>query len=153
MSVFRYGDITPELHEEIMFVVTAELFGMAFFALLVNQVTRLSDVMDHATRETDEQKNLVVQYMAQNQLSREFRERVVAFMNFRATSSSRQSFADDDHRFQSLSPALRGELRRLVFRPVLRNIKIFASKDVPLQFIDALAQEIHAAPFSPKDGA
>lgn len=146
-----YGDITPELESEIAFVIAAELFGMAFFALLVNQVTRLNDVMDHAVRETRNEKNDVVQYMTQNHLTGEFRERVVSFMNFRATSSSRRAFDDDDPRFQTLSPALRGELRQLVFRPILKKIKIFAGNDVPLQFIDALAQEIHAGPFSPKD--
>ena len=62
---------------------------MAFFALLVNQVTRLVDVLDQH-REVNERKNAVVTYMQDQQLGKEFRARVIAFMNFHATSARRR---------------------------------------------------------------
>jgi hypothetical protein len=81
---------------EIVFTIFAEMFGMAFFALLVDQVVRLSDVLDDNRREDNERKNQVVQFMNHNDLDEGFRERVLEFMYFRATSASRRSFDPSD---------------------------------------------------------
>jgi hypothetical protein len=119
---------------------------MAFFALLVDRVTRLSDVMS----DNNETKNGLTSFMQQNNLSKDFREKVVAFLNFQATSTSRRSFDDYDERFQTLNPALMAEMRCQIFTPILRKIKLF-SEQVPTEFVDALAQQIQCGPFSPQD--
>ena len=57
---------------------------------------RLSDVLDDNRREDNERKNQVVQFMNHNDLDEGFRERVLEFMYFRATSASRRSFDPND---------------------------------------------------------
>jgi hypothetical protein len=55
-------------------------------------------------------------------------------------------------RFDPLSPSLKDEMRVLVFRPILRRVKLFEIKaKVPVAFVDALAMRITALPFSPGD--
>ena len=116
------------LQSEIIFTIFAEMFGMAFFALLVDHVVRLSDVLDDHRRERNERKNAVVQFMQQNNLDDGFRQRVLEFMHFKATSSSRRSFDGADPRFDGLSGALLDEMRVLIFRPILRKVKLFDTK-------------------------
>merc|ERR1711871_1414293 len=109
---------------------------MAFFALLVDQVVRLSDVLDNHRQEYNERKNQVIQFMDQNGLGLEFKERVLEFMQFSVTSASRRSFDPDDPRFEHLSPALLDEMRIRVFRPILRAVTLFDPPNVPEEFID-----------------
>ena len=195
ITTIGFGDVTPSLQCELVYTIVVEVFGMAFFALLVDHVVRLrcdplpsphlryvwsasyivqcmvaestahgwlrgvvvcwcghSDVLDDHQREQNERKNAVVQFMSEHRLSHAFRRRVLDFMHFQFTSSSRRSFDDADPRFNSLSPALVGEMRTLIFRPVLRNVKLFdAQSGVPLQFVDALAHEIQSCPYAPRD--
>jgi hypothetical protein len=55
-------------------------------------------------------------------------------------------------RFDQLSPSLKDEMRVLVFRPILRNVKLFdIQSKVPEAFVDALAMCITTSPFSPDD--
>ena len=85
VTTIGFGDITPILPSEVRhllcegsvltsdssdyyvgamqmwFAIFAEMFGMAFFALLVDHVVRLSDVLDDKMREANERKNDVVQ--------------------------------------------------------------------------------------------
>lgn len=125
---------------------------MAFFALLVDHVVRLSDVLDDHRRERNERKNAVVQFMQQNNLDDGFRQRVLEFMDFKTTSSSRRSFNEADPRFDPLSPTLKDEMRVLIFRPILRKVKLFDIKSkVPIAFVDALARRITTGAFSPDD--
>jgi CRP-like cAMP-binding protein len=55
-------------------------------------------------------------------------------------------------RFEHLSPALVEEMRKKIFRPVLRKVRLFdIDSKVPLAFVDALAMCITSNPFSPSD--
>ena len=42
MTTIGYGDRYPQLEVEISFVMFAEVFGLAFFALLLTQVSPCS---------------------------------------------------------------------------------------------------------------
>lgn len=152
ITTIGFGDVTPVLQCEIIFTIFAEMFGMAFFALLVDQVVRLSDVLDNHRQEQNECKNQVIQFMNQNGLDLDFRERVLDFMQFRATSASRRSFDPNDPRFAHLSPAILDEMRMRVFRPILRAVALFdEASNVPQGFVDALAMCITSDPFSPEE--
>ena len=152
ITTIGFGDVTPVLQCEIIFTIFAEMFGMAFFALLVDQVVRLSDVLDNHRHETNERKNQVIQFMDQNGLDDDFRERVLEFMQFRATSASRRNFDPQDPRFVHLSPAILDEMRTRVFRPILRAVALFNEESkVPEGFVDSLAMQITSDPFSPEE--
>ena len=152
ITTIGFGDVTPVLQCEIIFTIFAEMFGMAFFALLVDQVVRLSDVLDNHRHEVNERKNQVIQFMDQNGLDDDFRERVLEFMQFRATSASRRNFDPQDPRFVHLSPAILDEMRTRVFRPILRAVALFNEESkVPQAFVDSLAMQITSDPFSPDE--
>ncbi len=152
ITTIGFGDVTPVLQCEIVFTIFAEMFGMAFFALLVDQVVRLSDVLDNHRQEANERKNQVIQFMDQNGLDDDFRERVLEFMQFRATSASRRNFDPNDPRFVHLSPAILDEMRKRVFRPILRAVTLFNQESkVPTAFIDSLAMQITSDAFSPDE--
>lgn len=154
ITTIGYGDVTPIRVGEILFTIMAEFIGILIFALLVDKVVQLSEVLDR-DRESNHAKNEVVQFMQRSNFEQDFRDRVLEYMNFRAASSSlgtASSFSEDDGRFKVLSPSLLAEMRCRIFRPILRKVKIFgAANDVPEDFIDALTKSIQSTPFAPQD--
>ena len=63
ITTIGYGDVTLMLQCEIVLVLFAQLFGIAFFALLIDHVVRLSDVFQEHSREAKEKHNAVVSFM------------------------------------------------------------------------------------------
>eukprot|EP01047_Picozoa_sp_COSAG01_P099795 COSAG01_NODE_29750_length_630_cov_1.450094_1_plen_148_part_00 len=45
MTTIGYGDRSPANAQEILFTVVAEVLGLSFFALLLQQITSLNDVL------------------------------------------------------------------------------------------------------------
>jgi hypothetical protein len=51
-----------------MFVIFAELFGLAFFAILLTQVNTVNDVLGSETQQLNEQKNDVVAFLKHHEV-------------------------------------------------------------------------------------
>eukprot|EP01052_Picozoa_sp_SAG31_P021009 SAG31_NODE_1603_length_7767_cov_10.433359_4_plen_675_part_00 len=131
-----------------MQVVVAQLVGLCFFGLLVDRITRLSSVLED--REDVARVDDVASFLRRNNVDKAFRSRVISFMHFASTSEHSKSFADDDARFATLSPALRRELRCQIFVPVLRRVSVLQDERlVPGRFVDALAQQLRSGPYCP----
>lgn len=125
MTTIGYGDRGPQTEYEIVFVMFAEVFGLAFFALLLTQINKVADVMGESSEVINQQKNGVVQFLKNQHLPKDVIEEAVRYLNFRAGSLSGNSFDPDDEKFNMLSLGLKVRIQQAVYRPVLENVRIF----------------------------
>ena len=125
MSTIGYGDRGPANESEIMFTIAAELVGLAFFALLLDNIVSLNNVLGHKEQSVKDLKNNLVEKMQVNNLSDELILKVVKFLNFKDSSKSGHAFDENDDDFNQLSYALRKELLREVHLPLIRDVSIF----------------------------
>ena len=125
MSTIGYGDRGPANESEIMFTIAAELVGLAFFALLLDNIVSLNNVLGHKEQCVKDLKNNLVEKMQVNNLSDELILKVVKFLNFKDSSKSGHAFDENDDDFNQLSYALRKELLREVHLPLIRDVSIF----------------------------
>ena len=56
MTTIGYGDRGPSLTEEMVFVIFAEVIGLAFFGMLLTQINNLIDVMGEQQERLNEVK-------------------------------------------------------------------------------------------------
>jgi hypothetical protein len=159
MTTIGYGDRGPSTESEIVFVMFAEVFGLAFFALLLTQINKVADVMGERSEEINGIKNGVVQFLKAQHLDKELVDDAVKFLNFRSgalsvrpclsrpfchgvtvavlTWLSRRwqgnAFESNDDRFQMLSPGLKRQIQVAVYRPVMQNVRIFGWNELDLE--------------------
>ena len=118
MTTIGYGDRGPGSHfYEILFVILCEVFGLCFFALLIESVNNVNSVMGGAEQESNDTKNGLVQFMNQNNLPDELVAACVRFLNFYYGTLSGNAFDEHDPRFATLSPALKSEIKIMLYKP------------------------------------
>lgn len=125
MTTIGYGDRGPSTESELVFVLFAEVFGLAFFALLLTQINNVSDVMGETSKQEKDIKDGVLQFLKNQGLDKELIADTVKFLNFRSSSFSGNAYSDDDPRFEHLSDGLKGKIREAVYMPVLKKIAFF----------------------------
>jgi hypothetical protein len=129
MSTIGYGDRGPGNESELVFTIAAELIGLAFFALLIQTINNLKDVIGLMETQQKEVKNKLVDQMKRNDLDDDLIKKVVKFLNFKATSKAGRAFLKNDKDFQVLSPALQGEILRSTNYPYVKEVKIFGHSE------------------------
>ena len=129
MTTIGYGDRGPNTESELVFVLFAEVFGLAFFALLLTQINNVSDVMGETSKQEKDIKDGVLQFLKNQGLDKELIADTVKFLNFRSSSFSGNAYSDDDVRFEHLSDGLKGKIRSAVYMPVLQKIAFFGWDD------------------------
>jgi hypothetical protein len=66
MTTIGYGDRGPQTSSELQFVLFAELFGLAIFALLLQQIKTIHDTMGARTAVRNDRKNALVSFLDAN---------------------------------------------------------------------------------------
>lgn len=125
MTTIGYGDRGPQTNDEIWFCMFAEIFGLAFFAILLTQINTVNNVLGETGKALNAQKDGVVQFLKHHQLDEQLIKETIKFMNFRSTALSGHAFTDDDPRFSMLSQGIRAKIRIGMNRPVLAKARIF----------------------------
>jgi hypothetical protein len=135
MTTIGYGDRGPGNDPEIKFTLLAEILGLCFFVLLLQEITSVYEESRRQVTEVNQKKDEIVQFMkrsvpSSNSMERKAKRRlidkVVGFLRFKATSSSRREFnVDESPNFGELSDALQEEIKVAVFRPVLKEVRMF----------------------------
>merc|ERR1719345_282902 len=70
MTTIGYGDYGPKGHQGTIFVLFAEVLGLAFFALLLTQINRVMDVLGEQDGVANKIKNDITQFMRWNSMDR-----------------------------------------------------------------------------------
>ena len=125
MTTIGYGDRGPKTEQEIYFCLFAEIFGLAFFAILLTQINTINDVIGETAKALSAQKDGVIQFLKHHSLDPELISETVRFLNFQSTSLSGNAFSDDDPRFMMLSPGIRNKIRVHMNRPLLEKCSLF----------------------------
>ena len=125
MTTIGYGDRGPQLEDEIIFTMFAEVIGLSFFALLLTQINNLNDVIGEEMAAVNMEKNRIVQYMKHNRLEPNLINRVVQFLNFRAKSNAGIEFDENSAVFAPLSVSLKRQIRIALYKPILKRCNIF----------------------------
>eukprot|EP01046_Picozoa_sp_COSAG06_P111440 COSAG06_NODE_58035_length_278_cov_0.804469_1_plen_89_part_01 len=63
MTTIGYGDRGPQTAFEIQFVMFAEVFGLCVFALLLQQINKIGDVIGETDDKANDEKNGVVSFL------------------------------------------------------------------------------------------
>eukprot|EP01051_Picozoa_sp_SAG22_P002136 SAG22_NODE_93_length_20834_cov_27.179503_14_plen_592_part_00 len=129
MTTIGYGDIGPSTQEEIVYVLFAMILGLAFFALLLEQINKLFTVLGKQSAAATEIKNDVVSFMKNHSLDKDLIQRVITYLNFRANTTSGCLFEDDDERFSNLSETLKRKVHVAIFYNTLMKIKMFGHEE------------------------
>ena len=124
MTTIGYGDIGPASQPEIIFVLFAEIIGLSFFAVLLDQINKLNDVLGKQAAEANMVKNEVIGFMKSNQAPMVLIHKTIAFLNFKANSNSGSTVEDSDERFAPLSEPLKRRIKIALFKPALINVKM-----------------------------
>jgi hypothetical protein len=126
MTTIGYGDRGPQTAFEIQFVMFAEVFGLCVFALLLQQINKIGDVIGETDDKANDEKNGVVSFL-KDELGEgeELINDTIRFLNFRAAALSGHSFHADDSKFNMLSPGLISKIQTTVYRPVLERVRFF----------------------------
>ena len=125
MTTIGYGDRGPKTESELVYTIFAEVFGLAFFALLLTQINNVNDLLGVQMKDFKQYKDGVLQFMDARQLDPKLVTETVKFLNFRSTSLSGNSFNDADPRFDHLSKGIRHTIRCAVYLPPLKRIGFF----------------------------
>jgi Ca2+-binding EF-hand superfamily protein len=108
----------------MVFTIVAELVGLAFFALLIQTINTLKEVIGLKEQEQRDTKNKLVDQMKRNDLSDDLIAKVVKFLNFKNTSKAGRAFLKEDPDFNELSHALQRQVSRETNLPYVKNVKI-----------------------------
>jgi hypothetical protein len=125
MTTIGYGDRGPKTADEIAFCMFAELFGLAFFAILLTQINTVNDVLGETGKALNAQKDGVVQFLKHHDIEGELVSETISFLNFRASCLTGNAFVDGDPRFAMLSKSLRTKIKRHLNQPLLKRVRIF----------------------------
>lgn len=125
MTTIGYGDVSPQLHEEKIFVICAEVIGMAFFAMLVHEINEVKKVARLNTASTKATKDQVMHIMHMNHIAKPIRDQVLEFLNFQAVTWKAHSFDPTDKQFKMLSKPLQETLLYAIYAPVLSKLPLF----------------------------
>ena len=124
MTTIGYGDRGPGNDPEILFTICAEVLGLSFFALLLQQITTVYDEVNRERQGRESVKDEIVQFMKVNRVEKRMIQKVVAFLHFKGASISSREF-DLEGSFSQLSEALQDEIRVAIYRPVLQGVRLF----------------------------
>lgn len=72
-----YGDISAASYNDVQFSLFAEVAGLAFFALLMEQINRVMHVMQAENEVQNEIKNPIVQFLKWNHVDKSLIKDVV----------------------------------------------------------------------------
>lgn len=129
MTTIGYGDRGPQLQTEIVYTMCAEIIGLSFFAMLLNQIAVLQEVLGRQQGIANEEKNEVVQFLKHNQLDSALIQEVVQFLNFKTKGHSGHALKESDYKrmdhFRELSEPLRQKIKEEIFIRPLREVRIF----------------------------
>ena len=129
MTTIGYGDRGPKNENELYYVLFAEVFGLAFFALLLTQIDRVNEILSKDKQVLKDLKDGVLQFALNRRLPSDLVTDLIRFMNFRATSLSGNAYSDTRHGFDTLSVALRQRIRYEFYLPKLKQICFFGWDD------------------------
>ena len=133
MTTIGYGDRGPSIVQEVWFVMFAEIVGLSFFALLLQAINDVNESLGLNEARSKKAKNDIVGFLAHHELPVALSRKVINYVNFSAKSQSDRFVADDDERFETLSPALRRELRVAALRPALTDVALFGHSQALLK--------------------
>lgn len=132
MTTIGYGQFFPKTHAETVYVINAELVGLAVFALLLTRIQETNDAMAHTVLKNNAIKDEIIGFIQNSGIEKEKQEelldKVREFLRFRSKSNY-HTFENNDERFECLSYALKDEIRTLIFLPALRRIDMFEDKE------------------------
>eukprot|EP01052_Picozoa_sp_SAG31_P013647 SAG31_NODE_826_length_11751_cov_4.887659_3_plen_377_part_00 len=129
MTTIGYGDRGPSTQGEIVFTMIAEVIGLSVFALLMQQISYLNDVIGAQEQGNKDEKNRIVQFMKYNNLDKELIQEVVKFLNFKSQSHSGHTLRSDRADFRVLSETLRTKIQVKLFKPALTKVRFFGHSD------------------------
>eukprot|EP01045_Picozoa_sp_COSAG04_P036682 COSAG04_NODE_9035_length_905_cov_0.930521_1_plen_175_part_10 len=129
MTTIGYGDIGPKTEGEIFYVCVAQVVGLAFFALLLNQINAVNDLMGMDTAEAKKQKDQVIEFLRSRNAEQDLINETVRFSAFRQNSFTGNSYTTGDPRFQHLSEGTKAKICSAVYMPVLSRVGIFGWDD------------------------
>ena len=130
MTTIGYGDRGPKTENELFYALFAEVFGLAFFALLLTHIDRVNIILGRSKQVIKDDKDGILQFLMNRRLPKALVEETVRFMNFRATSLSGNAYDDDDGGiFHELSDGLKLRIKQGVYMPKLKSIPFFGWDD------------------------
>ncbi len=145
MTTIGYGDRGPKSEVELIFTMFAEVFGLAFFALLLTQIDNVALVLSEESQAIRDDKDGVLQFLKQRHLQSFLVMDVVRYMNFRSNSLSGNAYVEGDKRFEHLSETLKTRIREAVYMPRLKKVCFFGwddQKDPEEEMVHSLFNEI-----------
>ena len=125
MTTIGYGDRGPSTENELYYVLFAEIFGLAFFALLLTQIDRVNIILGKSKQAVKDRKDGVLQFALNRRLPDNLIKESIKFMNFRAASLSGNAYSDDRDGFDMLSENLRTRIKQAVYMSKLKEICFF----------------------------
>lgn len=124
MTTIGYGDRGPKTESEITYTIFAEVFGLAFFALLLTQINNVNELLGSSTRDAKDTKDGILQFLAQRRIKSELTSEVVKFLSFRSSSFSGNT-AQQVEETQFLSKGLQSRIKTAIYVPLLKKISFF----------------------------
>lgn len=135
MTTIGYGDRGPGNDPEIMFTLCAEILGLCFFCLLLQEIAKVYEESRRQVSETNAVKNEIVQFVkravpstnsVEAGIKEQLIDKIVGFLRFKATSSASRTFdVNMSPNFAELSEALQEEIKVAVFCPMLMEVRMF----------------------------
>ena len=135
MTTIGYGDRGPGNDPEIKFTLCAEIVGLCFFVLLLQEITSVYEESRRQVTEKNAVKDEIIQFLKravpssnseESDVKEELIDKIVAFLQFKGNSSSSREFdVDLSPNFAELSEALQEEIKVAVFRPMLMEVRMF----------------------------
>ena len=125
ITTVGYGDRSPRTINDICFCMIAMLISVSFYAIILEQINRVHDVMSARHNASATVKNTIVQFCKWNQLSPDLMNEVVRFLEFRTGSLSEKIPRDAGFLTNYLSFPLKNKLFRKLLRPVLCRVRFF----------------------------
>jgi hypothetical protein len=124
MTTIGYGDRGPKTETEILYTLFAEVFGLAFFALLLTQINSVNELLGLASHQPKATKDGIMQFLASRRVDTHLVAEVVRFLSFRNKSFSGKSITDVPE-MDALSDGVRANIRSAVYVPVLKKLSMF----------------------------
>lgn len=145
MTTIGYGDYSAKSELDMVYSMMAQVLGLAFFALLLDHISNVNDVIGAEDNRFLSKKNQIIQFLTNSNVDSELVHTTVRYLNYSHTGFANQSFDSTDHRFAGLSTEIKENISIAMFKPVLKSVHFFGHSESETRELEVCKQLFRTA--------
>ncbi|XP_071964484.1 potassium/sodium hyperpolarization-activated cyclic nucleotide-gated channel 2-like [Antedon mediterranea] len=145
MLCIGYGRFPPQSMSDVWLTIISMISGATCFALFIGHATTIIQSMDSSSRQYREKVKQVEEYMANRKLSKELREKITDYYEYRYHGK----MFDEEVIFEEVSQVLKETIANYNCRSLVSSVPFFMNADP--NFVTKVVTHLKYEVFQPGD--